>query len=155
MHHFVTKMCTHVHISVLKGALWDMGHVCCVFFIVFFIVFLLFVVNSSSSTGLTAKPDMFWLFIHFILFHFISFFIHFVTVDDDVKTWQSFPASLVLWKGNPPVTGSSPHNEPVMWIFDFMMTSSNENISFVTGPLWGASTCHRLVPFTEASHAEL
>ena len=29
MHHFVTEMCTHVHISVTNGALWDMGLVHC------------------------------------------------------------------------------------------------------------------------------
>ena len=29
LHHFVTEMCTHVHISVTNGVLWDMGLVRC------------------------------------------------------------------------------------------------------------------------------
>ena len=36
-----------------------------------------------------------------------------------------------------------------------MMTSSNGNIFFVTGPLWGESTGDRWIPFTEASDTEL
>ena len=32
MHHFVTEMCTHVHISVKSGALWNMGLVHCVIY---------------------------------------------------------------------------------------------------------------------------
>ena len=36
-----------------------------------------------------------------------------------------------------------------------MMTSSNENIFRVTGPLWGESTGHRWIPLTKASEAEL
>ena len=36
-----------------------------------------------------------------------------------------------------------------------MMTSYNENIVRVTGPLWGESTGHRLIPLTKASDAEL
>ena len=36
-----------------------------------------------------------------------------------------------------------------------MMTSSNGNIFRVTGPLCGKFTCHRSIPFTKASGAEL
>ena len=36
-----------------------------------------------------------------------------------------------------------------------MVTSSNRNIFCVTGPLWGESTVHRLIPLTKASDAEL
>ena len=36
-----------------------------------------------------------------------------------------------------------------------MMTSSNGNISCVTGPLWGESTGNRWIPLTKASDAEL
>ena len=36
-----------------------------------------------------------------------------------------------------------------------MMTSSNENIFHVTGPLWMESTGHRWIPLTKASDAEL
>ena len=36
-----------------------------------------------------------------------------------------------------------------------MMTSSNENIVRVTGPLWGESTGRRLIPPQKASDAEL
>ena len=36
-----------------------------------------------------------------------------------------------------------------------IMTSSNENIFRVTGPLWGESADHRWIPFTKASDAEL
>ena len=36
-----------------------------------------------------------------------------------------------------------------------MMTSSNENIFRVTGPLWGKFTGHRWIPLTKASDAEL
>ena len=36
-----------------------------------------------------------------------------------------------------------------------MMTSSNGNIFRVTGPLWRESTCHRWIPFTKVSDAEL
>ena len=35
------------------------------------------------------------------------------------------------------------------------MTSSNDNIPLVTGPLWGESTGHRWIPLTKASDAEL
>ena len=35
------------------------------------------------------------------------------------------------------------------------MTSSNGNIFRVTGPLWGKFTCHRWIPLTKASDAEL
>ena len=35
------------------------------------------------------------------------------------------------------------------------MTSSNENIFRVTGPLWGEFTGHRWIPLTKASDAEL
>ena len=35
------------------------------------------------------------------------------------------------------------------------MTSSNENIFRVTGPLWGESTGHRWIPLPKASDAEL
>ena len=35
-----------------------------------------------------------------------------------------------------------------------MMTSSNENIFRVTGPLWGESTGHRWIPLAMASDAE-
>ena len=37
----------------------------------------------------------------------------------------------------------------------FMMTSSNQNIFRVTGPLWGKSIGHRWIPLTKASDAEL
>ena len=37
----------------------------------------------------------------------------------------------------------------------YMMTSSNENIFCVTGPVWGESTGQRWIPFTMASDAEL
>ena len=37
----------------------------------------------------------------------------------------------------------------------FMMTSSNGNIFRVAGPLWGEFTCHRWIPLTRASDAEL
>ena len=37
----------------------------------------------------------------------------------------------------------------------FMMTSSNVNIIRVTGPLWGESIDHRLIPLTKASDTEL
>ena len=36
-----------------------------------------------------------------------------------------------------------------------MMTSSNENIFRVTGPLWRESTGHRWIPLTNANDAEL
>ena len=36
-----------------------------------------------------------------------------------------------------------------------MMTLSNGNIVRVTGPLRGEYTCHRWIPFTEASDADL
>ena len=36
-----------------------------------------------------------------------------------------------------------------------MMTSSNENIFRVTGPLWWKSTGHQWIPLTEASDMEL
>ena len=36
-----------------------------------------------------------------------------------------------------------------------MMTSSNGNISRVTGPLWGESTGHWWIPLTKASYVEL
>ena len=36
-----------------------------------------------------------------------------------------------------------------------IMTSSNGNIFWVTGPLWGDSTDHRSIPLTKASDAEL
>ena len=36
-----------------------------------------------------------------------------------------------------------------------MMTSSNGNIFRVSAPLWGESTGHQWIPFTEASDAEL
>ena len=36
-----------------------------------------------------------------------------------------------------------------------MMTSSNENIFRVTGPLWGESNGYRWIPLTKASDAEL
>ena len=36
-----------------------------------------------------------------------------------------------------------------------MMTSSNENIFHVTGPLWRESTGHRWIPLTKGSDAEL
>ena len=36
-----------------------------------------------------------------------------------------------------------------------MMTSSNGNISHVTGPLWRETTSHRWIPLTKASDAEL
>ena len=36
-----------------------------------------------------------------------------------------------------------------------MMTSSNGSIFRVTGPLWGASTGHRWIPFTKANDSEL
>ena len=36
-----------------------------------------------------------------------------------------------------------------------MMTSSNENIFRVTGPLWGESTGHQWISFSKASDAEL
>ena len=36
-----------------------------------------------------------------------------------------------------------------------MMTSSNENIFRVTGPLWGKSSGHRWIPLTDASDEEL
>ena len=36
-----------------------------------------------------------------------------------------------------------------------MMTSSNENIFRLTGPLWGESTGHRWIPLTKAIDAEL
>ena len=36
-----------------------------------------------------------------------------------------------------------------------MLTSPNENILHVTGPLWGESTRHRRNPLTKASDAEL
>ena len=36
-----------------------------------------------------------------------------------------------------------------------MMTSSNENIFRVTGPLYGEFTGHRWIPRTKASDAEL
>ena len=36
-----------------------------------------------------------------------------------------------------------------------IMTSSNGNISRVTGALWGESTGHRWIPLTEASNAEI
>ena len=35
------------------------------------------------------------------------------------------------------------------------MTSSNGNILRVTGPLWGESTGHRMIPLTRAIDAEL
>ena len=35
------------------------------------------------------------------------------------------------------------------------MTSSNENIFRVTGPLWGESTGHRWIPFTKTRNVEL
>ena len=35
-----------------------------------------------------------------------------------------------------------------------MMTSSNENISRIIGPLWGESTGHQWIPVTKASSAE-
>ena len=35
------------------------------------------------------------------------------------------------------------------------MTSSNENIFRVTGPLWGESTGHRWIPLTKSSDAGL
>ena len=36
-----------------------------------------------------------------------------------------------------------------------MVTSSNENISCVTGPLWGEFTGYQWIPLTKASDAEL
>ena len=36
-----------------------------------------------------------------------------------------------------------------------VMTSSNGNIFRVSGPLWGEYTCHRWIPHTKASDAEL
>ena len=41
----------------------------------------------------------------------------------------------------------------MFWIF--MMTSSNDTIFRVTGPLWGESTGHRWIPLTKASDTEL
>ena len=35
------------------------------------------------------------------------------------------------------------------------MTSSNGNIFYLTGPLWGESTGHRWIPLTKTSDAEL
>ena len=40
-----------------------------------------------------------------------------------------------------------------LWDVIYMMTSSNGNISRVTGPLWGESTDHRWFPLTKASDA--
>ena len=42
-----------------------------------------------------------------------------------------------------------------LWIWVIMMTSSNGSIFHVTGPLWGESTSHQWIPFTNASDAEL
>ena len=38
---------------------------------------------------------------------------------------------------------------------EYMMASSNGYIFLVTDPLWGESTCHRWIPLTKASNAEL
>ena len=41
-------------------------------------------------------------------------------------------------------------------VYDYlMMTSTNENLFGVSGPLWGESTGHRWIPLTTASDAEL
>ena len=37
----------------------------------------------------------------------------------------------------------------------FIMTSSNENVFRLTGPLWGESTGHQWIPLAKASNAEL
>ena len=37
----------------------------------------------------------------------------------------------------------------------FMMTSTNENIFRVTGPLWRETTVHRWIPLTKTNNAEL
>ena len=43
----------------------------------------------------------------------------------------------------------------MLWYTIRMMTSSNENIFRVTGPLRGEFTGHRWIPLTKASDAEL
>ena len=72
------------------------------------------------------------LFVNQILLYFLEYFIsisHIVT--NDIKS-------------------------RIKWVVpDFMMTSSNENIFRVTGPLYGEFTGHRWIPLTKASDAEL
>ena len=41
------------------------------------------------------------------------------------------------------------------WFIGKMMTSSNANIFFVTGPWWGKSIGHRWIPLTKASDTEV
>ena len=56
--------------------------------------------------------------------------------------------TLVLWVAS---TGKPTSLEAPL----FMMTSSNGNLSRVTGPLCGEFTVHRWIPLTKASDAEL
>ena len=54
---------------------------------------------------------------------------------------------------------SQPVNREGIFLTDLphgiILTSSNENIFCVTGPLWGEYTGHRWIPLTKASDAEL
>ena len=52
-----------------------------------------------------------------------------------------------------PSSGMGFHVMMSSWI-TVMMTSSNVNISRVTGPLWGESIGHRWIPLTKASDTE-
>ena len=44
---------------------------------------------------------------------------------------------------------------PTDQIDDYMMTSTNENIFHVIGPLWGESSGRRWIPLTKASDVEI
>ena len=75
---------------------------------------------------------------------------------------RDFLRSYIFIPYNPPPSFRAAYltNHPYfltlyLWWHANMMTSSNENIFRVTGPLWGESTSDRWIPLTKARDAEL
>ena len=69
-------------------------------------------------------------------------------------TRKMFPFDdVIMWKTKS--ISSSPSAQMTLLHWRRMMTSSNENIFRVTGPLCGDFTGHRWIPLTKASDAEV
>ena len=61
--------------------------------------------------------------------------------------------NMLLWRTHWMQNGTKKLSWP--WMKWRTTTSSNGNIFHVFGSLWGESTCHRSIPLTKASNAEL
>ena len=139
MHHFVTEMCTHMHISVTKwcivgygtGALWDLSD------------------RSIQTTNpvayLTIKP---------LVGLNIETGPRFSTYMCTYFNWFSVRLGLNTTNGNPSWCSIlRPEQTGRYFADDIVMTSSNGNGFHVTGPLWGESTGDQWIPSQRASGA--